>query len=258
MVEGPQATHLTKWIRKRFLNQTLNQIKIASGRYKKHGPPKNFHVFSRQLPLKLKDVVKKGKVIFFLFDNLWAIIVRLGMTGWFDEKEENPNIILEFSKSNLYFKDLRQFGTFTITNNPDVVVKEWNKLAPDVLDSSISFGEFKENLKHIGTKTLDVILMDQKKIFSGIGNIIKSEILYDSKISPKRRGNELNEEEWRRIYDSSRKISKKILENIENNKGDFQNVIRVYEKDKDPNGNEIDVYESKDGRVTYWSPNVQT
>ena len=256
MVEGPQSTYMANWIRKKFKNHVLENIQIVSGRYKKHGKPKRFLSFKSQLPMKLTNVSKKGKVLFLTFENQWTIIVKFGMTAWFSMEEETPNVIFEFKDSNLYFKDLRQFGTLTFTNDQKVVQKELDKIAPDILES-VDYQDIQKRIERVGTKTLDVILMDQKLVVSGIGNIIKSEILYDSKISPMRKAKDVSKEEWKRIFHSAKKICKKVLSNLIKNKDEFQGVIRVYEMEKDPKGNPVSEYRSKDGRSTYWVPAIQ-
>jgi formamidopyrimidine-DNA glycosylase len=112
-------------------------------------------------------------------------------------------------------------------------------------------------MESFGEKSLDVILMDQKMLVSGIGNIIKSEMLYDAKISPKRKGKEVSDQEWKRILQSGKRISKKVLSNLEKEKDEFQGILRVYEMEKDPKGNPVSDFRSKDGRSTYWVPNIQ-
>ena len=67
MPEGPEATFLTHYISNHFKNKYLEDIEIIAGRYIRHGTPANFDAFKKSLPLKLKEMTKKGKVIFFYF-----------------------------------------------------------------------------------------------------------------------------------------------------------------------------------------------
>ena len=254
MVEGPQATHQSNIVRTKFKNKTLQNIEIIAGRYKKK-KPKNLDLFNQDLPLRLRDVVKKGKVLFLIFDKNWVVIVKFGMTAWMSDKEDEPNVIFDFGSKKLYYKDIRQFGTLTFTNDPLIILKELDKIAPDVLDKSTNFEMIQDRIK--STKSMDQILMDQKIVLSGIGNIMKSEILYDAKISPKRKGSDLSIDEWKRVLSSAKKIARKILSNIQQGKDDFSNIISVYEKGNDKKGNSIESYKSKDDRVTYWVPEVQ-
>ncbi len=250
MVEGPQASVMAKWVKRKYKNQLLKNIKILKGRYKKR-IPKNFTSFQNSLTLRLLDVIKKGKVIFLFFENDWVVIVKFGMTAWLSDKEEDPNVIFDFGNKKLFYKDIRQFGTLTFTKDPILVLNELNKLAPDILDEQIQFRDIQDRIS--SNKSMDVILMDQKLVMSGIGNIVKSEILYDAKIDPRRKGSDLSEDEWKRVFQSAKNISKKVVKNIENNKDDFEGVIKVYGK----NDSQIQKYNAKDGRVTFWVPNFQ-
>jgi len=254
MVEGPQATHQANWVRRRFKNKKLTQVQIVKGRYKKT-KPKNLSLFEQDLPLGLKDVVKKGKVLFLIFEKGWVVIVKFGMTAWLSAKEDEPNVIFDFGQQKLFYKDIRQFGTLTFTKDPMNILKEMDKIAPDVLDKSTNFEKIKDRIQ--SSKSIDLILMDQKIVLSGIGNIMKSEILYDAKINPKRKGKDLSKEEWKRVLTSAKKIAKRMLNNLQRNKEAFSGVIKVYEQQTDKYGNTIENYVSRDGRRTYWVPSVQ-
>ena len=202
-------------------------------------------------------MIKKGKVIFLFFEKDWVVIAKFGMTAWLtdESKEQNPNVVFDFGDKKLFYKDIRQFGTLTFTQDPLLVLKELNKLAPDILDDKI---QFKDILNRISSyKPMDVILMDQKIVMSGIGNIVKSEVLYDARIDPRRKGSDLTGEEWKRVFQSAKKISKKVVKNIESNKDDFNGVIKVYGKNEDKNGNKIEKYNAKDSRVTFLVPGLQ-
>jgi formamidopyrimidine-DNA glycosylase len=254
MVEGPQATHQANWVRRRFKNKKLDKVQIIKGRYKK-SKPKNLFLFEQDLPLVLKDIVKKGKVLFLIFEKGWVVIVKFGMTAWLSAKEDEPNVIFDFGQQKLFYKDIRQFGTLTFTKDPMIILKEIDKIAPDVLDKSTNFEQIKDRIQ--SSKSMDQILMDQKIVLSGIGNIMKSEILYDAKINPKRKGKDLSEDEWKRVLSSSKKIAKRMLNNLQKNKEAFSGVIKVYEQETDKSGNRIENYLSRDGRRTYWVPSIQ-
>lgn len=260
MVEGPQSSYLAKQILKRFKNKKLTQAKIIKGRYKNH-PLKGWKQFQDDFPLVLKDIYKKGKVLFFFFTNGWTMIVRFGMTGWFyfNEEDADADVVFDFENGALYFFDQRHFGTITITKDADKVIKDLEKIAPDILDKNITFSDVKERIQSLNpNSTLDTVLMDQQLLISGIGNIIKSEVLYDAKISPLKQVKNLSDQEWKRLFNSSKKITNKVYnEIVKNSENEFIKIQKVYQQEKDPKGNKVQRYESKDGRVTFWVPNIQ-
>jgi DNA-formamidopyrimidine glycosylase len=271
MPEGPEVAWLTKYIRDKVEGKTLTQIKILHGRYKNHGPPANFTSFTKSLPLKCTRVDKKGKVIFIHFDNDWCLISKLGMTGWWYMPGDEPtwhkpvsNIICEFGEQSLIFGDFRSYGTLTITREKSVMDREWNKLAPDITNKITTFDMIKERLdtKIFGTQSskalMEDVLVDQQVIFSGVGNYLKSEILYDARISPLRMASDVSLEEWKRVFQVCRKITDRMMKAIDSKNDDaYFQAMKVYMKKKDPLGNPVQVHTTKAGRSTFWVPSMQ-
>lgn len=278
MTEGPEATFLAEMIYQYFRGKRLRRIHILGGRYKTHGPGKGFAAFQRTLPRVLTDVYKKGKVIFLIFGSdpskkmaSWTIIAKMGMTGWFTRgKEEiegrpifqsSPNVTLEFEHDDLHFFDFRNFGTLTFTDNVFDVVEEMDRLAPDVLNPYTTYEDIRSRIPLVrGEMTIAEALMDQTLLMSGIGNILKSELLYDAGISPRRAVKEINEKEWPMIVSSAKKVSKETLAVLQRRQGSTReeyNAIRlIYDKTMDPLGHRVHSYSSK-GRTTYYVPEVQ-
>ena len=267
MVEGPEASFLAYYISKNFKGRVLRDIVIRRGRYKHHGPPTNFTAFKKGLPLRLLDVYKKGKVIFMLFENNWFLIAKMGMVGWFykprDEPiyEAKPNIVFEFDNGVLNFSDFRNFGTLTFTQDVYTVYSELNRIAPDILSPETAFKDIYSRVIDSKDDTIENALMKQDLIVSGIGNIIKSEALYDAKISPKRRLSSLTEEDWRKAYLAARHFSQKVFNLLKHqqrhNFEEYFKLHRVYKKEFGPMGHTVRSFTSSDGRKTFWVPDVQ-
>ena len=85
--------------------------------------------------------------------------------------------------------------------------------------------------------------MNQKKI-SGIGNYLRSEILYDAKINPFITIGKLNSNKIKDLFKSIVKISKKsfnsqnvILKDEKNYTDEFE--FKVYQQDKTPKGEKV-------------------
>jgi formamidopyrimidine-DNA glycosylase len=273
MVEGPEASFLAYYISKNFKGKTLKDVLIRRGRYKHHGPPANFKEFRKCLPLRLLDVYKKGKMILMLFENNWFLIAKMGMVGWFYRPSDKPiyaaepNIIFEFDIGPLYFSDFRNFGTLTFTQDPYIVYSEINKIAPDILSPDTAFKIVYDKIHEAKTdetsknETIENALMKQDFIISGVGNIIKSETLYDAAISPKRTVGSLTDNEWKRLYLAVRHFSQKVFNLLKQNKRhnfeEYFKLHRVYKKELDPDGHKVKSFTSSDGRTTFWVPEVQ-
>lgn len=147
---------------------------------------------------KLMDIKTHGKLTYFIFDNL-MIRIHYNMEGnLIFEKKKHSNLCFYFVKGNfnliLYFDDTRHFGSVKIVDHPD-------KLGPD------AFYIEEEDLEKIlvSRKQVCQILLDQSLI-SGIGNYLKSEILFDAKIHPERIGSDISTEESKTLFVSMKKI----------------------------------------------------
>ena len=269
MPEGPEVKYLTDYVLNKYVGKTLLDVKINSGRYKNHQPPENFKSFVKQLPLKCLDIYKKGKVMFFIFENDWFLISKLGMTGWWYSDDNEPkwrdantkNVIFTFNKiDDLYFSDFRNFGTITISQDQTLIKTELEKLAPDICNPETKFTEIKNLIEKNkeSHKYIEDVLIDQKIIFSGIGNYLKSEILYQAKISPTRKLLSITIDEWLSIFTIGQRICKKMFKTLmEEDIGKYVDTMKVYQKKIDPLGNKIHKRTTKYGRSTFYVPSIQ-
>jgi formamidopyrimidine-DNA glycosylase len=270
MPEGPEASFITKYIKDRFERKTLTNIKIIKGRYVNHGPPKNFDIFLKQLPLRCQRVEKKGKVIFMYFDKGWCLISKLGMSGWWycpgnepDWKPVSANIVLQFQGKELIFSDFRNYGTLTVTQDPQYIQGELERLAPDILHPSTTLKVFQYQLASLSpstkTKLIEDVIIDQKILLSGIGNYLKAEILYSAQVSPLRKVEDITKNEWITIFKYAKQISKKMLNILlsVNSGNKYMGAMKVYNNKFDQYGNHVATHTTKGGRTTWWVPAIQ-
>jgi formamidopyrimidine-DNA glycosylase len=264
--------YIAGYITRHFRNKRLRAVSIRAGRYKTHGPPPGYTRFTRALPTRLLEVFKKGKVLFFMFEDNWFLIVRMGMVGWFSRPGDDtlhaasPNIVFQFENGPLHYADFRNFGTLTFTQNPVEVMHQVRSLAPDVLDPHATPNAFFRHIQTtdlVATKphmTLETLLMDQTLLLSGIGNIIKSETLYDARLSPNRTVRSLSHDDWRRLFASARRVSRRVLANLTSKRSDWDSYMDLhvdYQRDVDPKGHPVQKQIAADGRATFWVPAVQ-
>ena len=123
-------------------------------------------------------------------------------------------------------------------------------LDPDTyigLSLPISFGrdgDFNRTKKTIDQTKSNIknLLLDQKFV-SGIGNIYANEILFYSKINPKKKAQKINYKEVNQLLKFSKKVlnlaikfggsSLKDFKNTKGLMGEFQKEFKVYEKDNE-------------------------
>nr|3A45_A Chain A, Formamidopyrimidine-DNA glycosylase [Acanthamoeba polyphaga mimivirus]3A45_B Chain B, Formamidopyrimidine-DNA glycosylase [Acanthamoeba polyphaga mimivirus]3A46_A Chain A, Formamidopyrimidine-DNA glycosylase [Acanthamoeba polyphaga mimivirus]3A46_B Chain B, Formamidopyrimidine-DNA glycosylase [Acanthamoeba polyphaga mimivirus] len=286
MPEGPEVALTADILEKYFKGKTLEYIDFISGRYSK-SEPEGYDDFIANLPLKVSNVDTKGKFLWFeLFDpndksNKWYIWNTFGLTGmWSLFEAKYTRAVLSFDNELMaYFSDMRNFGTFKFSNSEKELKRKLNELGPDFLkNDDIDISKIKKYKQPIVA-----LLMDQKKIGSGLGNYLVAEILYRAKIDPHKLGSNLTDQEienlWYWIkyetklaYDSnhigymvnleneSSKIGRKNYHpNIHPTEKEFD--FLVYRKKKDPNGNKVIadkiIGSGKNKRTTYWAPAIQ-
>lgn len=264
MPEGPEVKTLVKWLNNQVKNKNLNNIKINFGRYLKHGPPIGWDKLKKSLPLKVKSVNCKGKFIWWEFENsdlsMWN---TLGMSGWWYHQDyKHNNLSFKIGHSFIHFNDVRNFGTIKICTKNNLE-KKLNCLGPDVLQDD-NLEEFKKRLNRKRKDTyIGSALMDQK-VISGVGNYLRADILYVSKISPFREIQKLKEKEIELLYKNCRLISERAFK-IQNNQKFENDLIHpsmgerfffIYSKDKDIKGNKV-ITAKLGTRTVHWVPKVQ-
>jgi formamidopyrimidine-DNA glycosylase len=231
-------------------NQTLEDIIISKfSKYKKK-EPKNFNELKKDLPAKIKDIYNIGKRIFIILENEFNLFLNMGMSGelvnYKDEKYNSIEFKLKNGKS-FYFNDVRKFGTIRIDKHLEKYEKE---LGYDPIHEDISFEEFFQKYikKKKSKQSLALKMLDQK-IFAGLGNYLRAEILYDTKIDPFCEFNKVPKDYWEKIYISYKKISKKSYDS-QTGKSYSQFSFQAYQRD-DKNGI---VSKKVNGRTLWYDP----
>ena len=143
MPEGPETKYLVDWLNKDLKGKSIKNILIHGGRYKKHGPPKNFSKLT--FPLKIENIKCHGKFIYWTFKKSDIVLFNtLGMSGWYQYDEEKHNHIeFKFSNFSIYFNDYRNFGTLIFCFK-DNLEKKIKTLGPDILSEDDNHKHFLE------------------------------------------------------------------------------------------------------------------
>lgn len=274
MPEIAEVLTITNSLNKLLKNKTLTKVEILEGGKYESKAPNNYQIFCRELPLKVDYVKSKGKMIYWLFSNGNVMLNHLKMTGYWSIEKREKHSALRFvfedrdkKKIKLYYTDVRRFGRLEFGENLNSIKEVLDKLGPDVLsDPTFTFKKFKEIAERKKRTNITKFLMDQENM-SGIGNYLKAEILYESRISPHRTVGSLDEKELKTLFDNVKKIpklsyhwkgmSRVDYKDIDGKKGDFEKFLKVYCQQKDPLDNKVVKEKTKDGRSTYWVPQIQ-
>lgn len=265
----------------------ITKFEFVSGRYHTKQPA-SFDEFSADLPLQIVSVNAKGKFMWFELSTgkpseaseSWYIYNTFGLTGiWsFTEVAHTRAKITLSDKSSVYFADMRNFGTFKFSTDKAELEKKLDTLSPDFLREDFNLNTLtKYNIPIVK------ILMDQKKVGSGLGNYLTAEILYRAKLSPYRTGRSLSQEEIENlVYWIKYVVKLSYINNhtgyMEYLKNDLDKItkhnyhpeiqladptfhFKVYRRTTDEAGNPVVgakiVGTGDNKRTTYWVPAVQ-
>ena len=221
-----------------------------------------------KLPINFKNIIKKQKIInvkrfskyiIIEFQNKLYCILHLGMSGtlhivtknkknfitnssfyhspFLPEKHNHVEFI--FKNLRLIYNDPRRFGYFKILKGPIKLEKFINNYGIEPFDKNFNFYYLKTKLND-KKKNIKDYLLDQKFV-SGIGNIYASEILFESKINPKKKSCNLLDYELKDLVKYSKIVLNNSIKkggssirnfvNTQGNSGSFQKYFKVYDRE---------------------------
>jgi len=251
MTEGPTAKLRAIQIRERFLGKTLDNIMVRS---------KKVYIQPENLIGKiLRDTSTYGKNILLNFQP-YGIRIHLMMYGSirleekFSKPENRIRLVLDFES-----------GRMVVYNAPIVEIDFIGRIE-DRLSEDLGIDPFRnwdeERLFNLlienGDRVIGEVLLDQR-IFAGVGNILRNEILFRSGIRPDRRISEIPEERLKLLIRITKRLSEDFLESKLRGRG-IKNLLMVYNSRYCKRcGGRINYYRDEiTGRKTFFCPNCQS
>ncbi len=143
----------------------------------------------------------------------------------------------------LEFSDMRKFAKIVLVDTDKInTLPEIEKLGIDAVSPEFTFKKFDAILNKKSKSPIGIVLMDQHLI-AGIGNIYRSEILFEAGVDPRRLSVSLSSLERKKIFKAIGKILNKAIflrgttdsdyRDTDGAPGGFQKVLRVYNKKGD-------------------------
>lgn len=287
MPEGPEVKVLANKLNKLLAGSVINKITVNSmfkDFYKK--------IKSNVLPLLKKTNIKiiidsvdcKGKFLYFklcLYLNntlkgVNYILNHLGLSGhWILDEVNNPMVHIsvtnnnnnENTENNNAIKNIYYTGGFVKGNfywcTPSELKLKLKSIGPSILEKEFTESYFTQVMsnKKIAKHQICVTLLDQS-LFSGIGNYLRADILYDCKIYPFDKVKDINNEKLHDLYVSIIKISKQSY-NLNGstaykslNTDNKYNPV-IYNKIMDPLGNSVVALADSKNRTMFYVPDIQ-
>ena len=204
------------------------------------------------------NISRKAKHIILEIEKERYVLIHLGMSGtlhfvkgksllntnlsFYNSRrlpENHNHVEIIFLNFKIIYNDPRRFGYIKIFSNRKSLIRFLDNYGLEPFDAQYSIDYLKKSLKN-RKKNIKNILLDQK-IISGIGNIYANEILFYSKVNPKKSGFKVKKEEISNIIKYSKIVlnlaikfggsSIRDFKNIEGYTGSFQNEFKIYGKE---------------------------
>lgn len=275
MPELPEVENVKRSLENKVTGRTIVGCSVINEKLiKKPSTPTQF--VKDIVGLKISSLYRRGKYLVFTMDFSHEMVVHLGMTGLLihvNNVNEIPpkyakhlHVLIQLDNNTLLcYCDIRKFGSLRLLCqiNPYEAIA---KMGPEPWDEDVK-QSFKLRLfaKKWQNKTIKEAIMDQN-VIAGVGNIYASEALYASRIDPNRTVNKINDVERETILTNIQDILQKSIElggssisdylNGEGKKGQFQNYLKIYGKEKCECGADVKTIEIK-GRNTFYCSNCQ-
>lgn len=199
MPEGPELLYFATLFKKKLKDSIIYDI--ISFTNKPAILPKDYEG-------KILSVNCKGKLLWFKVTGKsqdYYIHIHYGITGWlkFDKPEKNIKFQFKINKKgkdiSMYMEDRRRFSKVKIYN-----LKEHNniidELGIDIFTEEFTEKKFKETIQS-KNMILAALLLNQS-IFCGIGNYIKNDSMYMTKLRVKIKTSDLTDKQISKLYHS--------------------------------------------------------
>lgn len=153
---------------------------------------------------RLESLERRGKYLFFTFEDGRGLLGHLGMTGKFVLRTEGPPESHSRARFHLddghviHFKDARLFGRLEPAPAAKLhTLDAAKKLGRDPFVDGLTAGQLQDAVGD-SKQDLKVALMDQERL-AGLGNIHAAEALFRAGLHPARKPASLKPEEWKRL-----------------------------------------------------------
>ena len=266
MPELPEVETVKEKLKKELLHKRINDVKVFYNGI----IATNIKEFNNIKNQEIIDINRRGKFLIFELSNYY-LVSHLRMEGKYfiknidEEISKHEHVIFYFDDFTLRYHDTRKFGKMYLVTKDKLLYTPLAKLGYEPWDNNLNSNYLKDKFnRNIAIKTL---LLDQS-IISGIGNIYADEILFLSKINPKKYGKELNKKELDNIIKNTRIVLEQGIKNRGTTIhsfsslgtiGDNQNHLLVHTKENMPcpNCGNLIKKVKVNGRGTYFCPICQ-
>ena len=287
MPEGPEVRTMTDNVANFITGGTLISVTLRVPEFGKK--TKGLDLLEKDLPLGVTAVESKGKFCYITLSNGRAIGVTFGMSGNIrvdpDEAElarrketrdkylKHAAVAFEYLDSAgdgpyvFYYHDTRRFGSVHYMTDRELKTK-LNALGPSIMDTEpLTLDALVKRWRRHNGKDVCTVLMNQDLV-SGIGNYLKSTILYECRVYPMALLKDLDDQTLYAMYECARSWAQRAYDaggaslytytGLHGDRSDVKTELPTYDKAYDPDGRRVLKTDTPDKRTTHWVVEVQT
>lgn len=215
MPELPEVETVRKALKRLVQGKTISNVRVF---YKPMIEYPTSDEFVKQLIGEtINDMNRRGKWLIFELDNYY-LLSHLRMEGKYlirnkdDKIEKHEHVAFTFTDdTELRYRDTRKFGRMYLVEKDKLdTVKHIQELGLEPWDENLTYKYLLDKYKNKKLPIKQVIL--DQGIITGIGNIYADEILFQSKINPLKKCNELTKKNCEDIIKYTRSTLEKAIE----------------------------------------------
>lgn len=271
MPELPEVETIVRDLRQRICGLNIINVKVHDGRVIRQVSENEF--CRKLVGQRIASIIRRGKAIIIEFNDAKGfLVVQLMMTGQLIFSSQNSPegaTKVSFQLSNkcyLHYNDWRTFGRLLVVSNIDEIAY-FKVLGPEPLEKDFTVSWLRQRLKQRKTPIKPLLL--NHTFVAGIGNIYASEILFASRIDPRRPAMSLQEREIVLLHRTIRQILQAAIlyrgtsintyRDALGQKGKFINRVKVYGREHEQCHSCATqlVREFQSGRSTFYCPECQ-
>ncbi len=216
MPELPDVEIQCRYLAKTSLNKRIRSVKVLDDFVIK-GVSK--HEFESLLEgAKFEEVDRRGKFLEVFTDSGYDLAFHFGMTGHLKYVPTNSHydkyarVIFAFVNNyDLRYLAMRKLGgLYLVPRGEFTQIDTIRKMGPEPLSPEFDFSTFKRIIEG-KSAMVKALLLDQSFV-AGIGNVYGDEILFQSRIRPKRKISELSRDELKNLFRETRKVLRKAIQ----------------------------------------------
>jgi DNA-formamidopyrimidine glycosylase len=171
---------------------------------------------------------------------------------------------LAYQSFPLSFVDPRHFGTIKFVFDRHEIGRKLKTLGFDPLQEDLDRSKVKDKINSKKSWAASPIceLLNDQRIFAGVGNYIRAEALWRARVDPWMVASKLDIETVGRLCDEITNVMRESLASQgatihtyatpTGDKGTFK--MRVYGRDTDEDGNTVSTGKDSAGRTVHWAP----